>query len=142
VTLIRAAAPGEAEQLVELIRLLEHDVDGAGVRQRMAALRLAGIPQLVAADGERVLGLCGLHMMTAIHRPQPVGRITILVVREEARGLGLGRQLLLAAEQLLRARGCGLVEVTSNERLNDAHAFYAHMGYERTSHRFAKKLQG
>jgi GNAT superfamily N-acetyltransferase len=138
---IRAATAEDAPQLVELIGLLEHAVDEAGVRQRIAALAFAGIPQLVASDGEHVLGLCGLHLMTAIHRPQPVGRITILVVREEARGLGLGRQLLLAAEELLRARGCGLVEVTSNERLTDAHGFYARMGYQRTSYRFAKMLQ-
>ena len=41
----------------------------------------------------------------------------------------------------LRAAGCGLVEVTSNAKRLRAHAFYERLGYERTSHRFAKQLQ-
>lgn len=137
---IRSARAEDADQLVDLIAVLEHRVDAAGVARRIAALSIAGIPQLVAANGDRVLGLCGLHLMTAIHRDAPVGRITILVVREEARGQGIGRKLVSAAEELMRARGCAFLEVTSNRRLTQAHEFYEAVGYDRTSYRFAKAL--
>ena len=137
---IRAARAEDAEQLVDLIALLEHRVDAAGISRRIAALSIAGIPQLVAAEGDTVLGLCGLHLMTTIHRDAPVGRITILVVREDARGRGLGRRLVTAAEELMRARGCAFLEITSNRRLEQAHLFYEAIGYERTSFRFAKAL--
>ena len=137
---IRAARPEDAEQLVDLIALLEHRVDATGIARRVAALGIAGIPQLVAGEGDTVYGLCGLHLMTAIHRDAPVGRITILVVREEARGQGLGRRLVSAAEDVMRARGCAFLEITSNRRLEQAHEFYEAIGYERTSFRFAKAL--
>ena len=48
--------------------------------------------------------------------------------------------LMAAAEDWMRGSGCKLVEVTSNDRRAAAHAFYRHMGYERTSIRFFKKL--
>jgi GNAT superfamily N-acetyltransferase len=137
---IRDAKPGDAAELVELMKLLEHDVDLKGVKKRMAALAKLKLPQLVATRDKKVVGLAGIHAMTAIHRDRPVGRITILVVTEKARGLGIGRILCEAAEDRLRKFGCGIIEVTSNDRLTAAHAFYRHMGYERTSIRFAKTL--
>jgi ribosomal protein S18 acetylase RimI-like enzyme len=45
-----------------------------------------------------------------------------------------------AAVYALRTGGCMLVEVTTNDRRTQAHAFYRHLGYERTSLRFMKRL--
>ena len=137
---VREAKPGDAADLVKLMTLLDHKVDAKGVRKRMAALARQKLPQLVATLDKKVVGLAGVDAMVAIHRDQPVGRITILVVDEKARGRGIGRQLTQAAEKQLKKFGCGMVEVTSNDRLAAAHAFYRHMGYERTSIRFMKKL--
>jgi len=137
---IRDAKPGDAPDLAKLMKLLDHDVDAKGVRKRMAALAKQKLPQLVATLDKKVVGLAGIHAMTAVHRDRRVGRITILVVAEGARGRGIGRSLVEAAEKALRKLGCGMVEVTSNDRLSPAHAFYRHMGYERTSIRFFKSL--
>jgi GNAT superfamily N-acetyltransferase len=137
---IREARPEDAERLVELIQLLPHRVDAVGVRERLASLASADEPQLVAVDGGDMVGLCGLHVMTAIHRNQPVGRIPILVVAEAARDKGIGRQLVAAAEEHFRRAGCGMIELTSNDWLVEAHRFYLQLGFEQTSKRFAKML--
>jgi GNAT superfamily N-acetyltransferase len=75
-----------------------------------------------------------------IQRPKPVGRIIILVVAEDVRGQAIGRMLITAAEEHFRNSGCGIIEVTSRDEHAKAHAFYRHMGYERTSMRFAKTV--
>ena len=137
---IRDAKPKDAEALVALIKLLDHKVDVKGVRKRIDVLAKDKLPPLVATLDKQVMGLIGLSRMVTIHRDQPVGRITILVVAEKARKQGMARMLVEAAEQHLKKLGCGMVEVTSNDRLAAAHAFYRHMGYERTSIRFMKKL--
>ena len=137
---VRDAKPKDAATLVALMRLLGHDGDEKGVRKRISALARDKLAPLVATLGKDVVGLCGIHRMVTIHRDQPVGRITILVVAEEARDRGIGRMLIETAEQRLKALGCAMVEVTSNDRLNAAHAFYRHLGYERTSIRFMKTL--
>jgi len=137
---LRDAKPADAPRLVELIRFLGHDINEKQVRKNLAALKKAGETPLVATLDKKVVGLIGLHVMTTIHRDSPVGRIPALVVAKEAQGMKLGRLLVDAAEQWCRKKGCKLIEVTSNDRRADAHAFYRHMGYERTSIRFFKKL--
>jgi N-acetylglutamate synthase-like GNAT family acetyltransferase len=137
---VRDARPGDAARLVELIRYLGHEIDEPAVRRNLALLRKAGESPLVATLGKEVVGLCGLHRTITPHRDAPLGRITILVVAADAQSRGIGRMLVEAAEAWIRAQGCKLVEVTSNDRRAEAHAFYRHMGFERTSIRFAKRL--
>ena len=137
---IRVVKQGDAAELTKLIRYLGHEIDEKTVRKNITALAELNQEPLVATIGKRVVGLCGVHKTVTIHRDAPLGRITILVVPKEAQGLGLGRMLVNAAEQWCRQNGCKLIEVTSNDRRAEAHAFYRHMGYERTSIRFFKKL--
>ena len=137
---VRDAKAKDAPVLVSLIKLLEHAVDEKGVRKRISALTKEKLAPLVVTLDKEVVGLCGIQRMVTIHRDQPVGRITILVVAEALRGQGIGRMLVDAAEERLRNLKCALIEITSNDRLTRAHAFYRHMGYERTGMRFAKKL--
>ncbi|MFL6761884.1 MAG: GNAT family N-acetyltransferase [Sphingomicrobium sp.] len=137
---IREAKPSDAARLAELIGTLEHDIDEKTVGKNLVRLKKAGELPLVATLDKQVVGFCGVHRMVAIHRPTPVGRIPILVIAAEARRRGIGRMLVEAAEKWCREAGCQMIEVTSNDRLTAAHAFYRHMGYERSSIRFFKKL--
>jgi len=137
---IREATPADVARLVELIAELEHDVDEKSVRKNLAQLKRSGELPLVATLDKQIVGLVGRHRMFTVHRPKPVGRIPVLVVTKDARKHSIGRMLVEAVEQWCRDEGCGLIEVTSNDRRAEAHAFYRHMGYERSSIRFFKKL--
>lgn len=78
--------------------------------------------------------------MIVLHRPKPVGRVTALFVEEQFRNRGIGRELLRTAETELAKCGCGLVEITSNFRLTEAHSFYEQQGCCQTSVRLVKSL--
>lgn len=137
---LREAKPADAPRLVELIRELGHEITEAEVRRNLSALKKSGETPLVATLDQKLVGMCGVSHRVVIHRPAPLGRITALVVASDAQGQGIGRMLVEAAENWMRKGGCQLVEVTSNDRRADAHAFYRHLGYERSSIRFFKKL--
>ena len=103
-------------------------------------MQAEGREVLVAELGSTVVGCLSTSVMRVLHRPAPVGRISMMVVDEAVRGRGIGAALVRAAEEGLAAQGCYMVEVTSNVRRTEAHRFYERLGYERTSVRLAKEL--
>jgi GNAT superfamily N-acetyltransferase len=138
---IRRATARDAPELARLLTSLGHPTIAVTIEARWAEWAAAGNLALVAARPDGTLaGVATLHHMLVLHRPRPVGRITALVVDAPVRGRGIGRALVAAAEEMLTSVGCGLLEITSNVRRADAHAFYEHLGYERTSFRFARML--
>jgi GNAT superfamily N-acetyltransferase len=138
---LRLAVVADAPELSRLFTQLGHPASVSDLQARWSPWGAAGNSALVAARADGTLaGVAVLHTMWVLHRPQPLGRITALVVDEMERGSGVGRRLVEAAEALFTGAGCGMLEITSNVALVKAHAFYARLGYERTSWRLAKKL--
>ncbi|TCO62820.1 GNAT family N-acetyltransferase [Actinocrispum wychmicini] len=83
----------------------------------------------VAEAGGDLLGLVAVHVCPFFERAGSWGRIVALVVAEQARGQGVGGQLVKAAEVFATGRGCVRMEVTSADRREDAHEFYRRRGY-------------
>lgn len=137
---IREARSGDACEIARLFVELGHPATAVELKARLDVFQTAGRIALVAEVPDRLAGVLTLSAMLVLHRPRPVGRLSALVVDAGWRGRGLGRALVAAGEAMLREQGCGLVEVTSNDRRGDARAFYEALGYERTSSRFAKSL--
>ena len=51
-------------------------------------------------------------------------------IASDRRGAGLGRQMILWAIERCRARGCRMVQLTSNAVRTDAQRFYRSLGFE------------
>lgn len=137
---IRAADSVDSEAIALLLAELGYEAAPDEIADRLQSLARGGEPVLLARQGEETLGCLTWHVTPNLHRPWPIGRITMLVVAARARRQGIGRALIEAAKKRMAQRGCGLVEVTSNVKLRAAHAFYAKIGFERTSQRFARAI--
>jgi GNAT superfamily N-acetyltransferase len=140
---LRTATPGDAPEIARLLALLGYPTEATSIATRWAKWRANGSAAIVAGgQSGGLLGVVTLFTTIVLHRPKPIGRITALVVDENARGHGIGRALVAAAEAASLREGCGMLEVTSNMRRADAHAFYERLGFDRSSYRFVKKLAG
>jgi GNAT superfamily N-acetyltransferase len=83
-----------------------------------------------SAQGE-VIGYVSAHWLPYLFLPGPEGFISELFVRPNARGQGVGRQLLEAVEMEARARGCSRLSLINfRHRESYERGFYVKMEWQ------------
>jgi GNAT superfamily N-acetyltransferase len=96
----------------------------------------------VAERDGQVRGLMGFRLRERIERMGRYGEVSVLVVDARARRQGIGHALLEYAERLAHEYGCtGTWLVSGFKRAEEAHRFYAELGYEATGYRFVKLFE-
>ena len=91
----------------------------------IAQLCVPEISFFVARQGDRVLGTAALADKGGY------GEVKSMFVSPEARGLGVGAQLLEALETQARAKGFAAMKLETGSLLAEAHRLYARGGFTR-----------
>jgi ribosomal protein S18 acetylase RimI-like enzyme len=139
--MIRVAVRDDAPEIAGLMLQLGYPTTAAAMAARLD--RILPNPQFqtfVAVTDDRVSGMIGLCWTDSYEHDDLTGRIIALVVAEEARRRGVGRELLLAAEQYFAEHKVSRISLTTRIDREGAHRFYAAAGYSQTGYRFAKVL--
>jgi GNAT superfamily N-acetyltransferase len=92
-----------------------------------AALGEPGRVVLLAESGGDVVGMAHIAPSGAANAPHRA-EVQRVVVAAEARGTGIGRDLMEAVEEIALARGLTLLWLTTHDA-SDACAFYEAVGY-------------
>lgn len=129
---LRAARPDDAEVVAALAEVLGYTVSPAECRERLARLSSSPDREVAVAEVEgRVRGWVEVARFESLTSP-PAAQIVGLVVDPETRGLGLGRRLVEWSEAWARGRGLSALRLRSRQHRVEAHAFYLHLGFEKT----------
>ncbi len=106
------------------------EVDEAYARA-FEAIDADGRNEMVVLDADgTILGYLQITYIPGLGRHgQERALIEAVRVRADRRGAGLGRELLAWSIERARARGCTLVQLTSNKRRTEAHRFYGSLGF-------------
>ncbi|MCH2169895.1 GNAT family N-acetyltransferase [Myxococcota bacterium] len=149
---VRAAGPGDLEQLTALWMLLAHHHEPLdpsfalrpGAEHEVRALLSAQLGDRDAAcfvwdeaaskefpNSGGLAGLCMVRIDRAppIHLEVERAEVTDLVVRSDRRRAGLGSTLLAAARGWVEARGISRIEVRVSARNSEGQAFWRRHGF-------------
>jgi GNAT superfamily N-acetyltransferase len=134
---IRVAGPDDLEEVLRLYAQPDFDDGNVLPLEEAKALyaRFLDYPDyciyLAEIDG-RVVGTFALLVMLNLgHCGAPSAIIEDVVVDPELQGRGFGRDMMLAAMDMARARKCYKLVLSSNARRVRAHAFYESLGFQR-----------
>lgn len=128
--------------MVGLAAQLGYTISPEELASRLAAYAGRGdCVALVAEEAGKVIGFAnGSLRLDLVY--EPMVELEALVVAGEARGRGVGRQLLAAFENWA-VRHAKVVKLGSRDSRKDAHRFYVREGYglEKLHHIYRKRLK-
>lgn len=138
---IRAARSADAYDLARLLQQLANvTIDELGVARNLDAARKAK-GGMVIAELNLLVGCCSWALLPTIQHGL-IGRITMILVKEDHRRQGIATALVEAASALLIKAGCARMEAMSDIEIRNAHGFFRTLQFEQTSYRFARLLGG
>ena len=96
---------------------------------------------MVAEQDGKIVGCFQITYITGLSR-QGATRALVEGVRThaDARGKGIGEAMMKHAVEMARARGCALVQLTSDKSRTRAHDFYKRLGFKMSHEGFKLDL--
>lgn len=140
---IRPITTEDAPAVAELSRQLGYVFSTEETRLAIERITSSGSDAaFVALDEQRVIGW--IHVFYTVRlESAPFCEIGGMVVDEQYRGRGVGKQLIAGAELWCADKGINKLRVRSNTKRGDAHRFYLNAGFNESKEQkvFEKHLR-
>lgn len=114
----------------------------SGCEQAAAAIGQGGHAVFIASGRGTPLGFVHVHLDQSAFTGEMVGYVSVVAVAANAAGSGVGRRLMLAAEDWARRQGCALITLEVFAANTVARSVYDRLGYQEQTVKLAKKLDG
>lgn len=135
---IRDATEADLATVLALYEAAELDppcpMSATGLRAAWARLRReAPTARVLLAE----IDACPVGTLTVfvlpllLHGGSPAALVEAVAVNPAVQGQGVGRALMDAALHIAREQGCYKLALSSNNKRQEAHAFYDRLGYQR-----------
>ena len=101
-----------------------------------ANLQNPQVEYYVYEENNRVLGFISIHIQKLLHHSGNIAEIQELIVDENVRGKGIGKQLFEKARFIAIENECMQLEVCCNQKRKESHKFYESQGMTNNHYKF------
>lgn len=140
--IIRNAITEDYEKLMKLYNLFVGS-DRYSKHNNDAFLRVLKNPNnflFVAEENGLLIGFASFSIRDVIRYPKKIAELDELFVLENFRKSGVGKQLIIKAEEKARKLDCYRMFIESHYDHKTAHQFYEALGYTNYGYHFIKNL--
>ena len=134
---IRKANKGDLFEILDLYA--QKDIDNGNILKMEQAGQILERFELypnytlyIASIKNKIIGTFALLIMDNLaHLGSPSGVIEDVVVDEQLRSNGIGKQMMQYAIDVCKQHGCYKMTLSSNLKRKNAHKFYENMGFKK-----------
>ncbi|MEA4924079.1 MAG: GNAT family N-acetyltransferase [Syntrophomonadaceae bacterium] len=142
--IIRPAREADRAQIIYLIQTMDGE-DGLAPEEYGAIWnKINQYPYykvFVVADGKIIIGTCSLIIIDNLgHLGARLAVAENLIISQEYRGQGIGRQLIQFIMARAQAENCYKLVLSSDKKRTSAHRFYEQLGFEQHGISFKVEL--
>jgi len=95
---------------------------------------------IIAQTDNKIIGFCSLSIKNNLWQAGQIGHVDELIVDENYRGLGIGKNLIDEITIIAIKNKCKRIELDSAFHRKSAHEFYNKIGYDNRAYLFSRKL--
>jgi PhnO protein len=136
---IRSTISTDENAILALLEELENRVFDTAVFTEIFQTYLADsrtLMKVAIAEDDRICGFISCKGQPLLHHEGLVFEIQELIVTSDHQGRGIGKKLIESLKPELSRLGAKSLEVTSNKRRKEAHAFYQSVGFLNSHEKF------
>ena len=137
--IVRPAMESDAVAVKALLEELEGRAFDQDIFTRIYAEYLAApltLLYVAVGSGTEIVGFISCKGQSLLHHEGLVFEIQELIVTSAHQGRGIGKKLIESLKPELSRLGAKSLEVTSNKRRKEAHAFYQSVGFLNSHEKF------
>lgn len=129
----------DATRITPILRILRNSIPEDVFRARLKCALKTGYNTMIATAPNGAQGCLGYRISHDVCWGKTF-YIDDLVVQSDARGQGIGAALIEAAKSKAHALNCDHIRLCSGLTRADAHRFYEHNGFQKSSLQFSYAL--
>ncbi len=139
---IRRITLNDLEKVFEIMKQLYKESLNYDKFQEIYKLKLTDENSyyVVAIENKQIVGILTAELQMKLHRVKKQIFIEDLIVDENFRNRGIGKELLQNAINYADDKACDVVELTSYIDNEKAHKFYENNGFIKHSYKFKKYI--
>jgi GNAT superfamily N-acetyltransferase len=129
----------QLDTIIPLLNVLNDQISHETLKQRLSEMISQGYQCIGAYDEDKLVGICGIWIMTKYYVGKHIEPDNVLVL-PEYRGTGLGKALLAWVYEYGRSQGCIASELNCYLPNTAGQQFWEAEGYTAIGYHYQKQL--